>query len=238
MAEVWGVVSESLRLLLADARFPSGDPAHSGGMEAACAVGLVTDLDTLRSFLYGRLWTAGVIGAVAAASVCARAGSTGSATSVFRTVEAELDARIPSPAARQASRQQGNHMLRLAMTITSHPLLDTLARGTVGSRQRPHYPTAVGAVAAVAGASPEEAAEAAAYASVAAPAFAAQTLLGIDAQLISELGVEFAPEVGRLAREAALTSMRSPSEMPAFGAPALEYLAEEHAARHERSFAS
>lgn len=231
-------MSDSLRLLLADARFPSGHPAHSGGMEAASAVGLVTDLPTLRSFLYGRLWTSGVIGAVAAAAVCARARNSRSAPSLFRTVEAELDARMPSPAARQASRHQGSHILRLAMTITQDPLLDALARVTVGSRQRPHYPTSVGAVAAVAGFSPEEAAEAAAYASVAGPAFAAQTLLRIDPEAVTELGVEMAPEVRRLAVEAAHTSMRPLSQMPAFGAPALEYLAEEHVAHEERSFAS
>ncbi|HMC38563.1 MAG TPA: urease accessory UreF family protein [Acidimicrobiales bacterium] len=231
-------MSESLKLLLADARFPSGSPAHSGGMEAACAVGLVTDVDTLRSFLYGRLWTAGVIGAVAAAAVCARCPNSASPTALFRAVEAELDARIPSPAARQASREQGHHILRLAVTISSDPLLDALARATVGNRQRPHYPTSVGVVAAVAGCTPADAAEAAAYASVAGPAFAAQTLLSVRPEVISELGVEMAPEVSRLAHEASQTSMRSLAQMPAFGAPALEYLAEEHVAQIPRSFAS
>jgi urease accessory protein len=231
-------VSQSLRLLLADARYPSGDPTHSGGVEPACAAGLVKDLETLRSFLYGRLWTAGVIGAVAAASVCARARSSGSHHSLFRTVEAELDARIPSPAAREVSRVQGGNLLRLAMTITDAPMLDHLGRATVATRQRPHYPTAVGAVAAVAEASPEEAAEAAAYASVAGPAFAAQSLLGLDPEDITDLGVEMAPEVARLAHEASQTCMRSLSQMPAYGAPALEYLAEEHMAQRPRSFAS
>lgn len=231
-------MSESLKLLLADARFPSGDPAHSGGIEAACAAGLVTDLTTLRSFLYGRLWTTGVVGAVAAAAVCARARTPKSLQTLYGTVEAELDARIHSPAARETSRDQGGHILRLAMTIDRDPLLDALARAAVAHHQRPHYPTAVGAVAAVASASPEEAAEAAAYASVAGPAFAAQTLLGIDSVTVADLGVEMAPEVARLAREASQTSMRSLSQMPAFGAPALEYLAEEHVAREVRSFAS
>ena len=232
-------MTDSLRLLLADARFPSGDPAHSGGMEAACAVGLVTDIDTLRSFLYGRLWTAGAVGAVAAAAVCARARSNYSATALFRSVEAEIDARTPSPAARKASRDQGGHVLRLAMTVTADPLLDALARAAVGNYQRPHHPSAIGAVAAVAGATPLEAAESAAYASVAASAFAAQALLGLDPRGVSELGVEMAPEVQRLAQEAAQVSLHSLADMPAFGAPALEYLAEEHvAARTKRSFAS
>jgi urease accessory protein len=230
-------VSESLKLLLADARFPSGDPGHSGGIEAACAAGLVTDMTTLRSFLYGRLWTTGVVGAVAAAAVCARAQKPALLT-LFTTVEAELDARIPSPAARETSRDQGGNVLRLASTLTAHRTLEELGRATVAHFQRPHYPTALGAVAAVAGSSPEEAAEAAAYASVAGPAFAAQTLLGIDAATIAGLGVEMAPGVARMAHEAAQTAMRSLSQMPAFAAPALEYLAEQHLACEVRSFAS
>jgi urease accessory protein len=207
-------------------------------MEAACAAGLVKDLGTLQSFLYGRLWTAGVLGAVAAASVCARARTSPSATSLFRSVESELDARMPSPAARRASRDQGSHVLRLATTISDDPLIDALGRTTVGNRQRPHYATAIGAVAAVADASPEEAAEAAAYASVAGAAFAAQNLLDLAPEAVSRLGVHMAPEVARLARDAAGISLRSLSRMPAFGAPALEYLAEQHASGRDRSYAS
>lgn len=229
---------DSLKLLLADARFPSGDRAPSGGMEEACAARLVTDLTTLRSFLAGRLWTVGAVGAVAAAAVCARARTTSALGNLFITVEAELDARIHSPAARQASRDQGGETLRLALTIADHPVLDALARATVAHRQRPHHPTALGAVAAAAGATPEEAARAAAYSSVTGATFAASKLLGLDAEQVSGLGLEMAPEVARLAREAALTSMRPLNQMPAFAAPVLEYLAEAYAARPRRSFAS
>jgi urease accessory protein len=207
-------------------------------MEAACAVGSVTDVDSLRSFLYGRLWTTGMTSAVAAAAVCARIGESPSPLALFRTVEAELDARHPSPAARRASRHQGGQILRLAMTITHSAILDGLARATVGTRQQPHYPTAIGAVAAAAGTSPEEAAEAAAYASVAGPAFAAQALLDIDPVAVSDLGVEMAPEVSRVARQAAISSLRPLSEIPAFAAPALGYLAEEHVSGHQRAYAS
>lgn len=231
-------VSDSLKSLLAGARVPSTHPGHSGGVEAACAAGWVKDLDSLRSFLYGRLWTSGVVGAVTAAAVCARAYSSPSATSLFRTVEAEIDARTPSPAARQASRDQGGHLLRQALTAVGAPLLDALARASVGNRQRPHHPTAIGAVAAIAGAEPHQAAETAAYASVAGPALAAQTLLDLDPLTVSGLGAEMAPEIARLAREAAQICMRSLAQMPAFGAPVLAYLAEVHAAGDRRSFAS
>lgn len=223
---------------MADARLPSSDAAHSGGVEAACAAGLVTDLASLRSFLDGRMWTAGAVGAFAAAAVCVRAKGPAPTPSLWRTVEAELDARIPSPAARKASRAQGAHTLRMAMAAADSPVFDGLARATVSHRQQPHYPVALGAVAAVAGVDPEEAAETAAYASVAGPAFTAQRLLGIAPATIEQLGLDMAPEVRRLAREAAQICTAPLSRMPSFSAPVLELLAEEHAKRNERSFAS
>lgn len=232
-----GTVSDSLRLLLADARFPSDDPADGGGVEAACQAGLVTDVATLRAFLYGRLWTAGMTGAFAAAAVCARALTARSSDSLFRHAEAELDARIPSPAARQASRSRGARLLRRAIEVADSEVFDVLARASLSSQQRPHYPVAVGAVAAVAGMSPEDAAEVAAYAAVAGPAFAAERILALRADAVGDLGVEMAPEVGRMAREAGQTCLRPLAEMPAFAAPALEYLAEQQAARR-RSAAS
>jgi urease accessory protein len=200
-------------------------------MEAACEAGLVTDVESLRSFLYGRLWTVGTTGAAAAAAICARAGRAASPTAMFRSAEAELDARISSPATRDSSRAQGGHLLRLAFTITSDELLDALSRATLVNRQRPHFPTAVGAVASMAGCTPFDAAEAAAYATVAGPAFAAQTLLGLRPEIVNELGVEMAPEVARLAHLAAGQCDRPLADLPAAGAPALAYLAEEPQAR-------
>lgn len=226
-------MANSLHALMAETRLPPGDPPLAGGVEAACAAGLIADAATLRSFLYGRLWTAGAVDAFAAAAVCARARSQEVPASLWRSVEAELEARIPSPEARRASRRQGGHTLRLAMAIRIHPVFDALARATVSHGQQPHFPVVLGAVAAVAGATPEEAAESAAYASVAPPAFAAQRILRLEPVVVSELGVGMAPEVARLAREAAQLCQYSLSDMPSFAAPALEYLAEDQTRTQE-----
>ena len=226
------IVSDPLRALLADARLPGGRLTSPGGVEAACAEGLVHDIGSLREFLFGRLWTAGAVGAGAAAAVCAR--SSRAPDSLWRTAEAEIDARTPSPAAREVSRTLGGRMLRAAMDVVMAPLFDAIGTASVSSQQQPHYPVVVGAVAAVAGASPLEAAEAAAYAYVAGPAFAAQRILQLTAAGVVELGMEMAPEVSRLAAEAAATCLRPLSQMPSFSAPALEYLAEAHAARSRR----
>ena len=58
--------------MLADARFPAGGHAHSGGLEGAVTAGMVTDVGSLELFLRGRLATAGVVAAGLAAAACAQ----------------------------------------------------------------------------------------------------------------------------------------------------------------------
>jgi urease accessory protein len=231
-------MSNALAMILADTRFPSSQPPHSGGVETACAKGLIKDLATLRSFLRGRLGATGTLAAYTAASVCAQASRPKIHPSLWRSVEAEVDARIFSPAARAASREQGGQVLRLALTISEERVLDSLARATVAVAQRPHHAVALGAVGAAASSSPADAATAAAFASVAGPAFAAQQILGLDPAAVAEIGVEMLPEIDRLATEAAAHSLQPPSSLPCFSAPALDYLAEEHSARAGSSFGS
>src|SRR6201995_2462518 len=59
-------------LMLADARFPAGGHAHSGGLEGAVTAGTVSDVASLELFLRGRLATAGVVAAGLAAAACAQ----------------------------------------------------------------------------------------------------------------------------------------------------------------------
>src|SRR5260370_3874417 len=80
-------------LMLADARFPAGGHAHSGGLEAAAAAGSVTGLESLERFLRGRLITAGAVSAGLAAAACARARD-----GVWAQLDAEADAPTPAPA--------------------------------------------------------------------------------------------------------------------------------------------
>jgi len=104
-------------LVLADGRLPAGGHAHSGGMEAAVVDGGVRGLDDLAGFLRGRLATAGLLSAAFAAAACqighgddeTRAPATGD---LLAMLDAELDARTPSPAQREASRAQGRTLLR------------------------------------------------------------------------------------------------------------------------------
>ena len=216
--------------MLADARFPAGGHAHSGGLEGAVNAGTVTDAGSLELFLRGRLATSGAVAAALAAAACAQAPAPQS----WALLDAEADARTPSPAQRDASRRQGRPLLRAARAAWPAPWLDDLARAA----PPPHHPVVLGAVAAAAGAAPGEAALVAAYLTVTGPATAAVRLLALDpievAGLTARLGhaIEAAAERGAAAAAGPLADLPFPS------APALDLLAEGHVRSEVRLFAS
>lgn len=209
-------------LLLADGRLPAGGHAHSGGAETACTRGLVHDASSLQVFLRGRLRTAGRVAAGGAAAACH--GVVDPAR-----LDAELDARTPSPATRAASRAQGRALLRLARTSWPSPDYDRLPAA-------PHHPAALGTVAAVAGCTPYEAAVAAALHAVSGPATAVVRLLGLDPYAVSALQAALAVQVERVARDAVADV--AAGRLPATGSPLLDLLAEQHAATAVPLFAS
>ncbi|GAA3034403.1 urease accessory protein UreF [Streptosporangium longisporum] len=167
-------------------------------------------------------------------------------------LDAEADARISSPAQREASRTQGRLLLRTSRRIWPSPVLDAQA-GAVP--QGVHHPLALGAVAAVAGCSPAEAALAAAYTSVTAPATAAVRLLGLDPVAVHRLLADLAPALERIATTVT-PGPRDPCDprdprdphahhgpevweaLPAHAAPALDLLAERHVRADLRLFVS
>ncbi|MEV4746761.1 urease accessory UreF family protein [Streptosporangium sp. NPDC049248] len=228
-------------LLLADSRLPAGGHGHSGGAEEAVRIGAIRDLAGLAAFLRGRLATAGLVTAALAAAACDLGASPAAATgrSEWTRLDAEADARISSPAQREASRTQGRLLLRTSRRIWPSPVLDTLAGALP---QGAHHPLALGAVAAVAGCSPAEAALAAAYTSVTGPATAAVRLLGLDPVAVHRLLADLAPAVERAAATVP-TGGEARWEacweaLPAHASPALDLLAEHHIRADMRLFVS
>jgi urease accessory protein len=212
-------------LLLGDARLPSGAHAHSGGLEAAVSAGRVHDLPTLESFLRGRLATAGMVAAAFTAAACARPHE-------LAELDAGLDARTPSSAARRASRAQGRALARAGRAIWPlPPRLDPAGTG-------PHHAVALGAVAAAAGLPPGHAALLAAYGSVTGPASAAIRLLGLDPYPVHALLAALAVHCEQTAERAAALADRPVDELPAMSAPLLDITAEQHATWEVRLFAS
>jgi urease accessory protein len=209
-------------LLLADSRFPGGGHTHSGGLEEAAARGLVSTEDTLPAFLSGRLHTAGVLAAVFAAAA-AHAARRGVPQGFWAELDAELDARTPSAAQREASRAQGSG-LRRAMKLPLRP--------------RPHHPIALGVAVGHGGGPPVDAALTAAYLSVSGPASAAVRLLGLDPLVVNGFVAALGPAIQVVARAAAGCATLDPAELPAPGAPVLDFLAEAHNQKEVRLFAS
>jgi len=251
-------------LVLADGRLPAGGHAHSGGVEAATVDGGVTSLDDLAAFLLGRLGTAGLVAASFAAAVCQACRSGNDLAAQLAALDAELDARTPSPAQRDASRAQGRTLLRAgraawdlsrllpAGTVPAaagKPAAGTVGAGTVGASEgsrlplAPHHPIALGVVAAAAGLEPSDAALAAVYGVVGGPASAATRLLGLDPLAVTGLQARLADAMEATAAEgasaaAAAMTAGSPALLPAPSAVRLDLLAERHRAAPVRMFTS
>jgi urease accessory protein len=244
-------MSAAASLLLADARFPAGGHAHSGGVEPATTAGLVADLSSLELFLLGRLRTAGLTAAGLTAAACAHAGAQVHATVTtpltldtsvthapvaltvtWASLDAEADARTPSPAQRDASRRQGRALLRGARAAwPDAPWLDDLGR-------QPHHPVILGATAAAAGCTPVEAARIAAYQAVAGPASAAIRLLALDPMRATAILARLAGEVDNVATAAAAFAGGPLEDLPCPSAPALDLLAQDHSRAEVRLFES
>jgi urease accessory protein len=210
-------------LTLADSRLPAGGHTHSGGVEQAIAAGVLTDPASLAVFLRRRLTTSGAVAAGLAAAAC-RAVDDRDPVGALARLDAEADARTPSPALRTASRQQGRGLVRVGGRAWPHPAWAALPA-------HPHHPLALGAAAAAAGLTPRDAAVAAAYLSVSGPATAAQRLLAMDPITVAAVTARLAGTVDEVADGAT-------DELPAATDPLLDLLAEVHVARKDRFFAS
>jgi urease accessory protein len=215
-------------LVLADSRFPGGGHAHSGGLEEAAARRLVSTEDDLPGFLLGRLRTAGELSAVFAAAA-AHGARRGAGPRFWAELDAELDARTPSAAQREASRAQGSGVRR-AMKASF------IARGALNGAfiARPHHAVALGVAVGLGGGLPIDAALAAAYLSVSGPASAAVRLLGLDPLRVNASLLALASEIQAVAERAEACAAWQPAELPAPGAPGLDLLAEAHARAHEK----
>jgi len=209
-------------LTLADSRLPAGGHAHSGGVEQAIAAGVVTDAGSLAAFLRRRLATSGAVAAGLAAAAC------GADAGRLAELDAEADARTPSPALRAASRQQGRGLVRVGRRAWPSVVWDALPA-------LPHHPIALGVAAAAGGLTPRDAAAAAAYLSISGPATAAQRLLAMDPLTVAAITARLSPDIDAVAREG-LHGHKGP--LPAATDPLLDLLAEVHAARKDRFFAS
>ncbi|WP_274028822.1 urease accessory protein UreF [Streptomyces sp. MMBL 11-1] len=220
-------MSRAALLVLSDGRFPAGGHAHSGGAEPAVAGGRVRDADSLADFCRGRLHTSGLTAAALAAAAAHGLDPI--------ALDEAADARTPSPALRTTARKLGRQLMRAARATWPSPELDALA----AARPRgAHQPVVLGLTARSAGLDPVDAAHCVAYETVSGPATAVVRLLSLDPFHATAVLARLAPELDRVAEQAAEAARQGIDALPAASAPLLDITAEAHAAWPVRLFAS
>lgn len=216
-------------LLLSDGRLPAGGYAHSGGLEAAIRLGHVTDIASLERFLAGRATTSGAVAAAFAAAACS-ACLTGDLSRLIE-LDAELDARTPSPALRRVSRALGRQFLRAWTTVRPHELQRRIP-------DRLHQPVAFGAAAAMLGLEPIDAARGLLHDTIMSPAMAVVKLLSVDPFHAHRAVARMLPLLDRIAEQAAGHAEAEPAELPSSAAPLSDIFAEHHSTQEVKLFAS
>jgi urease accessory protein len=183
-------------------------------------------VDAVPAFLAGRLR-----GVASAESAFAVAASRASDVDALLALDAEAQARCPSPPLRTASSRLGAQLLRTAAVVWDDELLvDYRAASTATPR-----PVAFGVVARAAGLSGSAVAQAYLYEDATTVTAAAVKLLPVDAADTARWLVEAEPLIAELA-DAPIPD--DPRSLPAGFAPALELRSLTHAARQGRLFAS
>lgn len=223
-------------MLLADGRFPSGAHAHSGGIEAAVAAGLVAGMADLDAWVTGclhRQWLVEAAVAVHAAGLVAVPAPVEGSLEGWLALDAELVARTTAPLQRRASRVLGRQLLRAGRAVWPHPVLATLGRVHA---EGPSLPLVQGAVAAVAGLDAGAVARTCLYGAVQGAATAAVRLLGLDPYGVTALVARQADPLAAVADSAVLAGAGPAADLPAAGGPMLDVLLAAHAAADMRLF--
>lgn len=213
----------TISLLLADARLPSGGHAQSSGVEPALLAGMpVTDVP---AFLRTRARTTGMVDAGAA--VLARNAALDCVPTA--PIERAWAARTPSRAVRDASKDLGRGLLRLAGRIWPEvrSSLDDLD-------ESPPRPLVLGAIAAHAGIDAASLVRLTVYDDMACAVAALLKLEPADPVHGVAMVLEACASVE--SRVPAVSSISSADQIPAASAPQTEAWSEAHALTTRRLF--
>lgn len=185
-----------------DSFFPSGGFAFSSGLEAAVQGGAVRDAGELSRYATGYL--RGGIGPcdAVAVGIVHRAAVSGLLASAIEA-DRELDAMKTSRESREASRQMGRQVIRLAADRPVGPAIIRDYWAAVEAGRSPgHLAASLGLTLAVFGWSREEAIAAFLYHSATGLVSAAIKLLPIGQREAQRLLEEWLPTIETLSREA------------------------------------
>lgn len=220
-------------LQFADGLFPAGAYAHSFGLEAYVARGIVSDAGDVEQLL--RAYLQGSAGPTDAVAVVSALRAT-TLKDLDRCLELDslIDAMKPALELRNASRQMGRQTARIADALVEHPILREFARLASADLTPCHHSVVFGIVGGAQGWPPFETAAAYLYSSTAAIVGAALRLIPLG-QLKGQLIIRnLTPLIGALATEATAKGVH---EIAGF-VPALEIASMRHAAMDARLFRS
>ncbi len=218
----------TVALLLADARLPSGGHAYSSGLEPALLGGMSPA--AAATFLALRARTTALVdaGTAVAAMHAVLDSSSGDGTGLA-AVERAWSARTPSRAMREASRDLGRGLVRLARRIWPDARgIDALAG------HAPPRPLVLGVIAAAVGMRADELVRLAVYDDLAS---AVAALLKLDPRDPADgvtLVLNGCASIESMV--ASVAAIQSPDDIPAFSAPQAEVWAEQHAVTQRRLF--
>lgn len=217
--------ASTVALLLADARLPSGGHAHSSGLEPALLGGMPPA--AVGEFLMVRARTTALVDA--AAAVVARWMAMDGVP--LSAVERAWAARTPSRAMRDASRDLGRGLLRLADRVW--PGSDAIA-SLHALDGPPPRPLVLGAIAAHVDMTPEELVRLTVYDDLAS---AVAALLKLDPRDPADgVALVLAGCASIEPRIPLIAAARFPEEIPSLSAPQAEAWAESHATAQRRLF--
>jgi urease accessory protein len=220
-------------LQFSDGLFPAGAYAHSLGLESYVQAGTISDAAGVESFLRAHLEGAAAPTDGKAAALVRRAAVEGDLAACLR-LDGILEAAKVAQELRQASRQMGRQMMRIAVNLCDHHLLQELYAAASSGSTPGHQAVAWGAVGGVLEWPEMETIGAYLYSSSAALVGAALRLLPLGQLAGQGILSRLLPLIAHLAEE---IQRDEDSDLWSF-APSLEIVAMQHARLEARLFRS
>jgi urease accessory protein len=188
-------------LRFTDTFFPSGGYAFSSGLEAAVQGGAVKDSDQLARYVEDLLRGGMSRREVVAAKLANRAGSRGALDAAIR-VDRELDSTKLSRESRQASRQMGRQVMKVAAEqFHGKKVLSEYCDAVEADRTPGHLAVSFGLTMGVSGWDGEETAAAFLYQTAVGFVSAAMRLCSIGQREGQRVLGEWLPLIDRISRE-------------------------------------